>query len=492
MNDEKIIRELYGEKMWKECKKLFPTFLLKEGALSKILQDHFNPSRFLYEDIIKNNVIYEFQKYIYSLSNIDINKVTTLKTVKELLNEKGYDLYECHTEEDIQRFKKYYAPHETICTITNGNRLERNYVFFAVKKNVDSIKRSESPRRDDDYGTSVISIQFTKGDLNILMITNRYNHRVPNSDATFDNNLENINPGLTDAFEREYHLKTHTDEQQEFIMPNYIKTNDGKYYKYNLKMGNIYFCTNNIIIDNGEVITDYLDKEKYLIIDCYILDLQNHKIKCYNKICSYDFLRLNDAEHTDIEYDDYGISRINVINSGEGKIINIKLKNGCESIIHINKYNQIIYLENNNQIDTINDLLVYSSSIEKLILRNVKIIGEGFGQSNQSLKYLSFDNVETIEDRVLSDNIELKVFIAPKVTSIGEGCLTENQALEYIDISSVEKIDSAFLSNNNSLKNIKLPNLKEVTNDVLRYNQYINITDYISVENINSFWSNLY
>ena len=59
--------------------------------------------------------------------------------------------------------------------------------------------------------------------------------------------------------------------------------------------GNIYFCTNNIIIDNGEVITDYLDKEKYLIIDCYILDLQNHKIKCYNKIGSYDFLRLNDA-----------------------------------------------------------------------------------------------------------------------------------------------------------------------------------------------------
>jgi len=491
MNDEKIIRDLYGEKMWKECKKLFPTILLKEGALSKILQDHFNPSRFLYEDIIKNNAIYEFQKYIYSLSNIDINKVTTLKTVRELLNEKGYDLYECHTEEDIQRFKKYYAPHETICTITNGNRLERNYVFFAVKKNVDSIQRSESPRRDDDYGTSVISIQFTKGDLNILMITNRYNHRVPNSDATFDNNLENINIGLTDAFEREYHLKTHSDEKQEFIMPNYIKANDGKYYKYNQKMGNIYFCTNNIIIDNGKVITDYQDKEKYLIIDCYILDLQNHKIKCYNKIGSYDFLRLNDAECSNIDDDNYGISRMSAINSGEGKIINIKLKNGCESIIHINKYNQIVYIENNNQIREVSDLLDYSESIETLKLRNVKTIGERFGQTNQSLKYVSFDNTKTIENEVLSENIELKALIAPSVTSIGEGCLRDNQALKYIDISSVEKIEIAFLFNNNTLKNIELPNLKETFASVLYKNQYIDIFDYTNEENVNSHWSYL-
>ena len=492
MNDEKIIRNLYGEKMWKECKKIFPTILLKEMALSKILQDHFNPSRFLYEDIIKNNAIYEFQKYIYSLSNIDINKVTTLKTVRELLNEKGYDLYECHTEEDIQSFKKYYEKGETICTITNGNRLERNYVFFAVKKNVDSIKRSESPRRDDDYGTSVISIQFTKGNLNILMITNRYNHRVPNSDATFDNNLENINPGLTDAFEREYHLKTHSDEQQEFILPNYIKANDGKYYKYNEMKGNIYFCPNNIIIDNGVVITDYQDKEKYLIIDCYILDLQNHKIKCYNKIGSHDFLILNDAEYSNIDDDNYGISRIDVINNEEGKKINVKLRNGCESIIHINKYNQIIFFKKNNAINKITDLLNYISSVEKLVLRNVKTIGKRFGEDNQSLKYVSFDNTETIEENVLSENIELKIFIAPHVTNIRENCLNDNQALKYIDISSVEKIESDFLFNNNSLKNIELPNLKEVTDNVFRYNQYINITDYISEENINSSWNYLY
>ena len=30
------------------------------------------------------------------------------KTPKELFEEEGYDFYECKTEEDIQKFKKYY------------------------------------------------------------------------------------------------------------------------------------------------------------------------------------------------------------------------------------------------------------------------------------------------------------------------------------------------------------------------------------------------
>ena len=132
MNDEKIIRKLYGENMWNMCKKIFPTILVYPGYLAKIFQENFNPSRFLYEDIIKNNAIYDFQKYIYSLTYMDINKIKTTKTVRELLEEKGYILYECHTEEDIQNFKHFYKKGETICTITNGNRLDRNFVFFVI------------------------------------------------------------------------------------------------------------------------------------------------------------------------------------------------------------------------------------------------------------------------------------------------------------------------------------------------------------------------
>ena len=56
MKDEKIIRKLYGEKMWHLCRSLFPTLLETEGLLTKLLQDHFNPSRFLYDDIVNNHM----------------------------------------------------------------------------------------------------------------------------------------------------------------------------------------------------------------------------------------------------------------------------------------------------------------------------------------------------------------------------------------------------------------------------------------------------
>ena len=78
-------------------------------------------------------------------------------------------------------------------------RLQTHHVFFAVKDNALNLKRSDfiNPLREDEYSTSVISIQFTKGFNNRISIKSRYNHSVDNPDATFYNNLENIVPGLT-------------------------------------------------------------------------------------------------------------------------------------------------------------------------------------------------------------------------------------------------------------------------------------------------------
>ena len=40
-----------------------------------------------------------------------------------------------YPKEDIQKFKKYYAIGEELCTFSGG-RLNNCYVFFAVKKNI--------------------------------------------------------------------------------------------------------------------------------------------------------------------------------------------------------------------------------------------------------------------------------------------------------------------------------------------------------------------
>ena len=150
INDLKRIKDRYGENMMHLCRELFPTLLEKPGLLFHLLESNFTYSKFLYKDIVCHHLETEFKDYIYSLVDMKKEEFVTFKAPKELLNEVGYNLYECHTEKDIYEFKKYYAKNEELCTF-NGGRLERCYVFFAVRKNVDKIKREDfsNPKRED-------------------------------------------------------------------------------------------------------------------------------------------------------------------------------------------------------------------------------------------------------------------------------------------------------------------------------------------------------
>ena len=325
MNEDlKIIKKKYGENMMKLCRELFPSLLEQKGLLPQLMLEHFVPSHELYDDIVNNGLNTAFKSYIYDISNIKEEKIgnSTVKTPKELLDEAGYDLYECHSEEEIQAFRKYYKNNEALCTF-RGNRLDRCHVFFAVKKNVDEIKRKDfdKPQRQDLYGTSVISIQFTRDEAHTLSIKNRYNHKVSNPDSTFSNNLDNIVPGLTESFEKYYGM-VQKHKNQGFEMPNYVCVN-GKYYKYNYEINNIYYCTGNIIIDNFEI--KELAKEKYIVFDYFILDLVNKKISLYDESLESSFVDgFNDIDTIEIKRQDN--EKIIVIkNSGDD--IFIKLDN---------------------------------------------------------------------------------------------------------------------------------------------------------------------
>lgn len=61
--------------------------------------------------------------------NKKVEEIKVSKTPSELMNEAGYDLYECETEKDIQSFKKYYSKGEELCTF-RGGRLDRCRVFL--------------------------------------------------------------------------------------------------------------------------------------------------------------------------------------------------------------------------------------------------------------------------------------------------------------------------------------------------------------------------
>ena len=431
--DLKKIKEKYGEKMMHLCRDLFPTLLEKEGLLTYLMESHFYFSKNLYDDIIDNQMVDEFKNYIYSLSDLKLKKIVTNKSPKELLKEAGYDLYECKTEEEIQSFKKYYKPGEELCTF-NGRRLERCHVFFAVKENANEIKREDfkSPERQDDYGVSVISIQFTKGDVNTVSIKNRYNHTVDNPDATFFNNLDNIILGLTNGFENVYGFNIN-ENSINFEIPGYVKASDGKYYKYNYEINNIYYCPNNIIIDNFEVIKKYEEKEKYIILDYFILDLKNKIISLYDQYIDDSFIcGLNN------------INNIEIIKSKDNKKIFI---NGKTIEIVLDKINRIISYSNPNITEISYDFLSQNIVLESINIPNVKKIGFYFLFSNECLMDVNLPNVEKIGHSFLFYNNFLMSLNLPKLKSIECGFLYNNKSLVSINIPKIEEVDNEHIQN---------------------------------------------
>ena len=449
--DLKIIKKKYGEEMMHLCREIFPTILEHEGLLPKLLLDNFKESRSLVKDIIYNRLEERFKNYIYSKVDVENNyEEVVYKRPDELLKEAGYILYECHSEEEIQSFKKYYASGEELCMF-NGGRLDRCFVFFAIKENVNEIKRENFPKpeRQDEYGTSVISIQFTRDNSHTLSIKNRYNHRVNNPDSTFGNNLDNIIPGLTNSFDKYYGMhQSHL--QGGFEIPRYVKARDGKFYKYNYEINNIYYCENNVIIDNFEV-KEY-PHEQYIVLDYFILDLKNKRIQTY----------WNDMELEDSFPNTIGtIKDIKIENDKDNKNILIKTDNSDEVdvIITLDKNNRIIALKNDKVENIGNSFLSYNNSLTSIELPNATSIGNRFLCYNKILTEIQLPNVTSIGNSFLCFNNSLTHIELQNVINIGNGFLESNDSLISIELPNVISIGDYFLYYNNSLTSIELPNV---------------------------------
>jgi len=474
MNEElKQIKKIYGEEMMHLCRDLFPTILEEPGKLLEILKNNIAPTHRLATDIYENDLSDEFENFIYSFFDNKEEIVDTNKTPFELMDEAGYVLYECKSEKDIQKFAKYYEDSEVLCTIKNGGRLKRCYVFFAVKKNVDEIKRDDftNPKREDEYGTSVISIQFSRGDSNSLSIKNRYNHTVNNPDATFNNNLENIIPGLTKSFENYYDLdiKQETNSSISFLTSefDYVVADDGRCYRYNLEIDGTYYCENNIIITNGHVIDKYAkNPERYLLIDQFIVDLKEKTISFYDDYVPYDSFidSINDIGK---------IEKINVVKKGDNRVITFVSEDKKEVNVEINKHNEIIGYENNYIEEVKEDFLAYNKQLESISLQRARIIGNWFLSNNQGLKSISLPEVITIGDDFLEFNKQLESILLPKVQIIKDNFLRSNNKIQSILLPQVRIIGTNFLRFNEVLKSIYLPNVIEIAGGFLGANKFI-------------------
>ncbi len=499
MDDLKIIKKKFGEDMMHFCRANFASLLETPGVLSNRLLSKFHENHNLLSDIKKNHKQLQFIEFIYGPKDLDKKQNKCNKTPEELMKSVGYTLVECHTEEEIQAFKKYYAKGEKLCTFRQ-KRLSECRVFFAVKDNVDKIKRKDfkNPKREDAYGISVISIQFTRDIPHMLSIKNRYNHSVDNPDATFGNDLAKIVDGLTESFEKTYGLKQHYSSSG-FELENYILANDGKYYKYNFEINNVYYCPDNIIIDNFNV--EYFDKIEYLVIEDFIIELGTKFIYSYDSSLDSFSQVFNRIE------------KIKITKDKENKIVEILNEDGKHAVLVINKFNRIIkvFLDNVNELPNcflstateitefispstkiIRDyVLMNATSLETLEINECQIIGLYFLHEN-NLRIVNLPNVIRIEDFFMANNTIAKELNMPKLEAVGDGffktnesckiiffpslklighsCLKKSQA-ECVYLPKLEKTGHKFLSDNEKCRILYAPSLVEVGDYFLLKNE---------------------
>ena len=480
--DLKYIKKKYGEKMMHYCRECFPTILNVPGKLVEILNTHFYCVKdSLYNDIKENHKESEFNDFVYSNAGLkneyDIRDVS--KTPKELLDDAGYDLFECKTVEEVNSFKKYFILGEQLCTFLDpASRLENKYVFFAVKKNILDIKREDFliPDRQDEYGTSVISIQFTRDKNNHLSIKNRYNEVVNNPDFTFDNNLDNIIPGLTMSFYKAYGIREIYDENSEFQMEHYISIG-GEYYKYNYKLNDIYYCTNNIIVYNGKVIK--YDPEKYIIMDYFIIDLVNKKVDVFDN-------KLRDSFSEVIGK----IKNIEIVRGEKDKKVYITNEEDNIFELTLSFDNKLIGIKN-NLIDKLpNRFLISGQYLKNMEFSNVREIGNDVLYANTDLEHFNLSKAEVIGNYFLANNIKLTNIDLNKTIMIGDDFLKRNIIVESINFDSLQRVGNSFMFSNKGLSSIVIPNLSYTGKCFFKLNDKVLFASFPSLQETGDFFMN--
>ena len=356
----------------------------------------------------------------------------------KLLKKAGYTAYVADTFKKQNAIRKYFAKGEKLCTFYDPYRYQKYYIINAVKENVDQIKRENFPypERQDEYGTSVISIQILKTG-GFISIKNRYNHTVSNPDNTFNSNPDNIIPGLSKTLEHYFNTSfTHfNDLPDNYIMLNnqiihYTEEQQGFYFGdyYYVKAGRIY----------------ELNQDYQMMAGNFIIDLKNKKVLSpLVEPFVYPYDSFPDVLNAEIQ----------------GKKLTLKR----------DEENNHYLLADNVQLMKINS----KHEITELYLPETKEIPDCFLRYSETLEAFSAPNVQCIGDKFLSDNEICYSLYLPKVLKIGDNFLEDNEKLNGLDLPSVREIGKNFLYANESCSSLNLPNVQTIGDDFLKNNKLL-------------------
>lgn len=242
----------------------------------------------------------------------------------ELLKKAGYDAFVVKNEKEKDSIKKYFRPGEELCTFWDTTRHINNYIIHAIKHNAEDIKPAIVPERQDEYGVSVISIQIAKSG-GVISIKNRYNHTVNNPDATFNNNPDNIIPGLTEALKKEFGVDF---EAHEAIIPHNYRMVNNQLVRFNYELNNTYY-DEKYYLEGTNIIKLNTDYE--LMVDYVILNTKTKTLRTVSVNDSIFGVLSNEITDKKIEIrkdKENNVNIVNIIDENKNSRELLRTKNG--------------------------------------------------------------------------------------------------------------------------------------------------------------------
>ncbi len=371
--------------------------------------------------------------YLTSLLTADNSEPTpTPEDPLSLLEQAGYEAFHADTLEKQNSIKPYFKKGELLCTFNDNARYKRYHIVHAVKKDVDTIKREEfngKEKREDEYGTSVISIQMLKTG-GFISIKNRYNHTVSNCDNTFGSNPDNIIDGLSSALKDHFNVDFSVNK---FELPDNFTVIGKQILKYHREINNIYYGDQRWAKD-GQIHTVNRSAGDALF-DGFLFD---NKSKTLKKI---------DDSYTDSFADNF--------NNCYGGNPKLTIKDG------------------NLTLD--GDVLIGAekSQIETLYLPDLITMGEGCLRYTPALTQFEAPALTNMGERCLFNANRLTKFEAPALTNMGDGCLSSVPVLTKFEPPALITMGNQCFYRSYGLTQFKVPSLTTMGDDCLSFSDVL-------------------
>ena len=313
----------------------------------------------------------------------------------ELLDKAGYDAFHADTLELQNSITPYFKQNERLCTFNDHARYQNYYMVHAVKKNVDSILRSAfngKEKRQDEYGTSVISIQIHKNG-GFISIKNRYNHTVSGCDHTFKSNPDNIIQGLSAALKNHFNVDFSTNASQ---LPEGFIEMKNQIFQYHTESNGFYYGDQAWAKD-GQIHTANKSAGDAMF-DGFIFD---NKTKTLKKI---------DDDDKDSFADDFNRTY------------------GGNKDLHVKDGNLMLG----------DDIIIgaENSRIKTLYLPGFTTMGDFCLGFADALTSFSAPHLTTMSDYCLYSVKALTSFSAPHLTNMGGNCLRFTDALTHFNVKA--------------------------------------------------------